>query len=135
MNYSRDGEHLSAEAALAVVATGWVANTSGLDLATPDVMVGDDVALFLDDEAAAAGLLFDLAPEIVIDPDNLDADERRLDAGDRFLHRRAEGVEVVAGKNDYRQQQSGQGKFSHGRVRTPQWQSELELRRGAVRRV
>lgn len=41
MNYSRDGEHLSAEAALAVVATGWVANTSGLDLAKPGAVVDE----------------------------------------------------------------------------------------------
>jgi len=41
MNYSRNGEHLSAEAALAVVATGWVANTSGLNLAEPGVAVDD----------------------------------------------------------------------------------------------
>lgn len=41
MNYSRDGEHLSSEAALAVVATGWVANTSALDLAKPGIAVDE----------------------------------------------------------------------------------------------
>ena len=37
MNFSNDGVRQSAEAALAVVAVGWVANTSGLDLATAGV--------------------------------------------------------------------------------------------------
>jgi dihydrolipoamide dehydrogenase len=37
MNYSRDGEHRTAEASLAVVAVGWQANTSGLNLAAAGV--------------------------------------------------------------------------------------------------
>lgn len=41
MNYSRDGVRMSSEATLAVVAVGWVANTSALDLATPRVDVDD----------------------------------------------------------------------------------------------
>lgn len=41
MNYSRDGVCMSSEAALAVVATGWGANTSGLDLSKPGVTVDE----------------------------------------------------------------------------------------------
>ena len=37
MNFSKDGKRESAEAALAVVALGWVADTAGLDLAAAGV--------------------------------------------------------------------------------------------------
>ena len=38
MNFSKDGKRYSAEAALAVVAAGWVANTRGLNLAAAGVL-------------------------------------------------------------------------------------------------
>ena len=41
MNFSNKGKRDSAEAALAVVAAGWVANTSGLDLAAAGVLPDD----------------------------------------------------------------------------------------------
>jgi dihydrolipoamide dehydrogenase len=39
MNFSKEGKRYSAEAALAVVAAGWVANTRGLNLASAVVLV------------------------------------------------------------------------------------------------
>jgi hypothetical protein len=44
-----------------------------------DVMVGDDVAVGADDEAAAAGLAFALAAVAVVGIDDVDADQRRED--------------------------------------------------------
>jgi pyruvate/2-oxoglutarate dehydrogenase complex dihydrolipoamide dehydrogenase (E3) component len=41
MNFSKNGKRESAEAALAVVAAGWVANTAGLNLAAADVAPDD----------------------------------------------------------------------------------------------
>ena len=41
MNFSKEGKRYSVEAALAVVAAGWVANTQGLNLAAAGVLVDD----------------------------------------------------------------------------------------------
>jgi len=41
MNFSKDGSRESAEAALAVVAVGWVASTSGMDLAAAGVEINE----------------------------------------------------------------------------------------------
>jgi pyruvate/2-oxoglutarate dehydrogenase complex dihydrolipoamide dehydrogenase (E3) component len=49
MNFSKDGVRDHAEAALAVVAVGWVANTSGLDLAAAGVALNDRGFVKVDD--------------------------------------------------------------------------------------
>ncbi len=49
MNFSRNGKRDSAEAALAVVAAGWVANTSGLNLAAAGVLPDDRGFVQVDD--------------------------------------------------------------------------------------
>ena len=49
MNFSKDGKRYSAEAALAVVATGWVANTSGLNLAAAGVLTDHRGFVTVDD--------------------------------------------------------------------------------------
>ena len=41
MNFSKDGAQQSAEAALAVIAVGWVANTADMDLSTAGVAIND----------------------------------------------------------------------------------------------
>ena len=60
------------------------------------MVVGDDVAFFLDDEPTAAGLVFHLAALRVIHPDDLDADKRRFHARDGLFDRRAEWIGIVA---------------------------------------
>ena len=49
MNFSRNGKRDSAEAALVIVAAGWVANTSGLDLAAAGVLPDDRGFVQVDD--------------------------------------------------------------------------------------
>jgi dihydrolipoamide dehydrogenase len=49
MNFSKEGKRYSAEAALAIVAAGWVANTSGLNLAAAGVLVDDRGFVKVDD--------------------------------------------------------------------------------------
>jgi dihydrolipoamide dehydrogenase len=49
MNFSKNGKQYSAEAALAVVATGWVANTGGLNLAAAGVVTDHRGFLTVDD--------------------------------------------------------------------------------------
>ena len=49
MNFSKHGKRHSAEAALAVVAAGWVANTSGLNLAAAGVVPDDRGFVKVDD--------------------------------------------------------------------------------------
>jgi dihydrolipoamide dehydrogenase len=49
MNFSKEGKRYSAEAALAVVAAGWVANTSGLNLAAADVLTDHRGFVTVDD--------------------------------------------------------------------------------------
>ncbi len=49
MNFSKNGKQDSAEAALAVVATGWVANTSGLNLAAAGVLTDHRGFVTVDD--------------------------------------------------------------------------------------
>ena len=49
MNFSRNGKRDSAEAALVIVAAGWVANTNGLDLAAAGVLPDDRGFVQVDD--------------------------------------------------------------------------------------
>jgi pyruvate/2-oxoglutarate dehydrogenase complex dihydrolipoamide dehydrogenase (E3) component len=49
MNFSKDGKRSSAEAALAVAATGWVANTSGLNLGAAGVLTDHRGFVTVDD--------------------------------------------------------------------------------------
>ena len=63
--------------------------------AAGDVMVGEDVALGADDGAAAGGLTLHLATVLVIDRDDMDADEARRHVRDRGIDRGALGREPV----------------------------------------
>lgn len=54
MNFSKDGKQHSAEAALAVVAAGWVANTSGLNLSAAGVLADDRGFVKVDDHLRTA---------------------------------------------------------------------------------
>jgi dihydrolipoamide dehydrogenase len=49
MNFTKDGKHESAEATLAVVAVGWVANTAALNLAAAGVALDDRKYVKVDD--------------------------------------------------------------------------------------
>jgi pyruvate/2-oxoglutarate dehydrogenase complex dihydrolipoamide dehydrogenase (E3) component len=59
MNFSKDGRRESADAALAVVAAGWVANTAGLNLATAGVDVNPRGTIDVDEYLrTSAGHIF-----------------------------------------------------------------------------
>ena len=54
MNFSKDGKQHSAEAALAVVAAGWAANTGGLNLSAAGVLADDRGFVKVDDHLRTA---------------------------------------------------------------------------------
>ena len=63
------------------------------------MVVGDDEALFFDNEPAATGFMFDFPALRIIHPDDLDAHQRRLNTRDGLLHRRPHRIKRIIGKS------------------------------------